>query len=155
MHATTRLMANTIERCRGKFKSFLDVGTGTGILSLIALKSQAQNVDALDVDRHVFKTTRENFANNLLKARAFIKSDIKGFKTGRKYDFVAANLITHELIKAKRKLAALVKPGGYLAVCGITINNLETLKEGFQKLPLRCIKIQKAEGWVALLYKRI
>ena len=50
LHETTRFMAGLIEACRGQFETCLDVGTGTGILSVIAYHCGAKTVDAVDID---------------------------------------------------------------------------------------------------------
>ncbi len=49
LHETTRFMAQFIEDKQGKFRSFLDIGTGTGILALVALKNGAEEVLAIDI----------------------------------------------------------------------------------------------------------
>jgi len=155
MHPTTKYMAQLIEQSRGCFGRFLDIGTGSGILSLVALKNGAVSVEAIDISRDAVEAANANFERNgfgKIKAR---KADIAGFKPGKSYDFVAANLITQDLIRLKKKLCRLVKKGRYLAVSGISINNLPILKKEFRTLPLKCIKIFKGEGWSAIKYKRL
>ena len=72
----------------------------------------------------------------------------------KKYDFVAANIITQDLIQMGSRLVKLVKPGKYLAVSGISLNSYSAFRKAFDKFPLHCLKIEKGEGWVALLYKK-
>src|SRR3989338_1278897 len=64
LHPTTKYMARIIERTRGRFKSFLDVGSGTGILSIIAAKCGAKIIDAVDICPEAVKVARGNFMEN-------------------------------------------------------------------------------------------
>jgi len=154
LHETTRFMAELVEQCQGKFSSFFDIGMGTGILAMVALNSGAKDVLAIDFDSDCVKAARENFKANEKNAN-IQKADIGEFKSKQTFDFVAANLITHDLIKFKKRLASFVGPKGFFAVSGISIENLNQIKQAFRSLPLRCLKIKKGKQWAALLYKRI
>jgi ribosomal protein L11 methyltransferase len=154
LHETTQFMARLIEMLRGKFNSCLDIGTGTGILALVALKNGAKEVHALDVDDMCVKAASANFKANDYSNRSIILQDISRLKTKHTYDLVCANLVTHDLVRMKDKIIACVKPGGWLAVSGISLENLPLLRRGFQDLPLRCVKISKGKKWTAVLFKR-
>ena len=81
-------------------------------------------------------------------------ADIHHYPSRKRYDLVAANLVTHNLIKAGRKLVSLVRPGKYLAVSGISLENISVLKKAFRKYPLRPLQIVKGKEWAAVLYKK-
>jgi len=154
LHETTRFMSGLIERCSGQFHSFFDIGTGTGILAIIALKCGAQEVKAVDISEDSVKVARLNFEENGCKVKDLKVANIQSFRERRQYDFVAANLVTHDLIQFGAKILGYVKPGKYLAVSGISIENFKMFKENFKKYPLRCMKIERGEKWVACLYRR-
>jgi len=154
LHETTRFMAELIEETSGKFGTFLDIGTGTGILSLVAFKNQAGDVTAVDIDRRCLSAAKNNVRENGYAFKEFFLTDIKHFPKKRQYDFVAANLITFELIRSKTKLVSLIKPGQYLAVSGIMQENFAALRKAFRPLPLRCLRIKTGKQWVAVLYKK-
>lgn len=155
LHETTRFVAQLIERCEGKFKSFLDVGTGTGILSIIARRCGAEQVDALDICADSIRLAKQNLAVNTCCFDYVAAIDFKRLKSRKKYDFVAANLVTHDLIAMRSKIVSKVKAGGYLAVSGISLDNLHELKKSFRISPLRCFRVLKGKTWSAILYKRI
>jgi len=155
LHPTTKAMANLIHDRQRHFDRFLDIGTGTGILSLVALVNGAQRVCAIDLDAEAIKAARKNIRDNGYIAQELLKVDLEAFAPGRTFDFVAANLITHELIKHKRVIVRLLKKGSYLAVSGISINNGPYFKREFRKLRLRRVKSIKDNGWCAFLYKKI
>ena len=151
MHETTQQIAQLIEDNRSRLNSFLDIGTGTGILSLVAIKHGAKDVIAIDISPLSIDAAKSNFKANDLKAR-FILSDVSRLSLKEEYGMVAANLITNDLLKYRRKILSLVKPGGLLLVSGISLDNLEEIKSGYKNLPLTCRKISKGKEWAAILY---
>jgi len=155
LHATTRFMAQLVERCRGRFRKFLDVGTGTGILAIIAAKCGADDITAIDLSPEAVKIARSNFIKNECAQVNVRVVDAYKIKYKKQYDFVCANIITYDLIQLAEKLIKLVKPGKYLAVSGISLNSYDVFRQAYRRYPLRCIKIEKGEGWIAILYKKI
>jgi ribosomal protein L11 methyltransferase len=153
LHETTRFMAQFIEDRRGNFKSFLDIGTGTGILALVALKYGAQKVQGIDIGALSVQAARDNMKANQLIFKV-LRADIKKYPSKEKYDFVAANLITEDLIEHAGKIISFVREDGLLAVSGISLDNLSKLRKVFSSLPLKCIKICKGKKWSGLLYQK-
>ena len=87
LHETTRFMAQLIEGNRGKFQSFLDIGTGTGILSLVALKNGAKHITAIDIDRHSVLVARSNMNVNRARFDALKAIDLLRFSSKRRFEF--------------------------------------------------------------------
>lgn len=154
LHETTRFMAQFVETLQGKFNNCLDVGTGTGILALVALKGGAAEACAIDLDEMCVKAASANFKANGYPDENIFNADLRAFKPGRQFDFVCANLVMHDLVKMKRKIVSFVEPGGWLAVSGVSLENLPFLRRGFENLPLRCVKIQKGTKWAAVLFRK-
>lgn len=154
LHETTRFMAQFIEMLKGKFDSCLDIGTGTGILALVALKGGAPDVHAIDLDDMCIKAASANFKVNGYSNKNIKLKNIFDFTAKEQFDFVCANLVTHDLVEMKNQILACVRPQGWLAVSGISLENLPLLRRGFSNLPLRCVKIKKGTKWAAVLFKR-
>lgn len=154
LHATTRFMAGFIERYTGRLPRFLDVGTGTGILAIIALQCGAEHVDAFDISADAVKVARENMVVNGFPDQKITLGNIFRWRKKRAYDYVAANLVTEDLVRCGTTLVGLVRPGGYLAVSGISWHNYAHFREVFRRFPLRCVKVEKGEGWTAILFKK-
>jgi ribosomal protein L11 methyltransferase len=154
LHETTQFMAQFIEDKKGKFNSFLDIGTGTGILALVALKGGAQQVMGIDIGALSVQASRDNMKVNHLNFEVR-KADIKKFHVKDKFDFVAANLVTDDLIEHAKKILSFVKVDGFLAVSGISLENLKRLRQAFMPLPLKCLKISKGKQWSGLLYQKM
>ena len=153
LHETTRFMAQFIEDQEGKFRSFLDIGTGTGILALVALKNGAEEVLGIDIGSLSVQAALDNMKAN----RSFFqvkKADIKSFRSKRTFDFVAANLVTEDLIGNAQKIISFVKEDGLLAVSGISLENLGKLRKAFSLMPLKCLKVSRGKQWSGILYQK-
>ena len=153
LHETTQFMAQFIEDSQGNFKSFLDIGTGTGILALVALKYGAREVQGIDIGPLSVQAARDNMQVNKLYFTVK-KADIKKYRCRQKFDFVAANLVTQDLIEHADKIVSFVKENGLLAVSGISLDNLSKLRKSFSTLPLKCLKISKGKQWSGLLFQK-
>ena len=154
LHETTRFMAQLIDESRDQFDSFLDIGTGTGLLSLVAYRCGARDVCAIDIDPESIRVAHRNVEANGYRLPDARVVDFKKFKSKKYFDFVAANLVTHDLIAMRRKITSRVKPGKYLAVSGISLPNLRKLRKAFRDMPLRCCRVLKGKEWAAVLYQR-
>lgn len=155
LHETTRFAAQLIEKYSQQFETFLDIGTGTGLLAIIAQRCGARELWAVDIDECSIRTARKNCARNGVEIDWCKDMDFRKFRHKKQFDFVAANIITDELIDLKEKILRVVSPGGYLAVSGISLGNLSRFKKAFKSDQLRCLRILKGKKWVAILYKKL
>lgn len=155
LHETTRFMAGMIESCSGQFSSFLDVGTGSGLLAMVAFYCEARQVDILDIDEQCLATAEQNLTGNGLAARQVYRCDFSEFPARKKYDFIAANLFSHDLISLRKKLWQHVNTRKYLAISGISLKNLSDVRQAFATLPLKCRKVRRGRKWAAILYQKI
>ena len=115
-HETTRGMMELMTKLDFTDKSVLDMGCGTGILGIYALKSKALAVDFIDNDKHCYENTIENIQKNqLANQRVFLTDRLDN---GKKYDYILANIhkniILNQLADYKRHL----KPNGRLLISG-------------------------------------
>lgn len=151
LHETTRFTARIIEGLEGKFGSFLDVGTGSGILAIVALRSKATSCLGLDIDPDAVKVARQNLKVNGLKC-PLKACDVKDFKPAKPFDLVAANLVSHDLIEYRDRIISLVKPGGYLVISGISLANIPRVRKAFAQIGLAPRKLIKGREWSAMLF---
>ncbi len=154
-HETTRFMIRLLESLQGKFAHFMDAGTGTGILAVAAWRLGAKTILGIDIEGHAVITARENLRLNGCEHAKFQRVSLGQLKTQEHFDLVAANLMTNVLIRDRLILSRLVRKGGYLAVSGISLPHFEAFKKAFAQPRLRCRRILKGKGWVALLYQCI
>ena len=155
LHETTKFTAQIIEGLAGKFYSFLDVGTGSGILAIVAHKLGAKKVRAFDIDPSAVEVARANLKANRLPVKDVVTFDINERVNGCSYDLVAANLVTQDLISFKHRIVSCVAAGGYLVVSGISLANLSLFERDFKDPLLKVLKVVKGKEWAALLFQKI
>jgi ribosomal protein L11 methyltransferase len=154
LHETTRFSAQFIDFLGGRFTSFLDVGTGSGILTIVARKLGVKDVAAIDIDPESVKVARENLQANRLPESGVLLADIANFNPQRTFGLVAANLVTWDLVSFRNKILPLIKPGGYLVVSGISLKNLLFFREYFRTTKLKQLKLKKGREWAAFLFQK-
>lgn len=130
-------------------KSFLDVGSGTGVLSISASFLGAETIVALDVDPIAIEETRRNAERNGVSEKLNIIYDSIGGAKGE-FDFVVANLGNTQILNLEVGLKSKIKINGYLLLSGIWYNNQKkNVLNAFSELSL--IKEFSDGGWIALL----
>ncbi|HOW88287.1 MAG TPA: 50S ribosomal protein L11 methyltransferase [Candidatus Omnitrophota bacterium] len=152
-HETTRLMIRLLESIEGKFHDFLDIGTGTGILSIAASKLGASRVVGFDNDKPSTLVAGKNFALNRCENGRFFCAQLKSVKIPGRFEAVGANLLSKTLLQYRARIAGFARRGGYLLVSGIGIGSLEAFRKRFSNTHFKCLKILRGRGWAAALYK--
>ncbi len=152
-HETTRLMTRLLESLTGKIGSFLDMGCGTGILSVVASKLGATEIVGFDNDRPSAIVAAKNFKENGCRGGTFFCAQLKSLKTRGRFDTVGANLLSRTLLEYRDRIVSRVKPGGFLLVSGIALQNFQAFKRGFSGAGLVCLKILRGYRWVGVLYR--
>jgi ribosomal protein L11 methyltransferase len=129
----------TGSRRSGTARSFLDIGTGSGILALAAVKLGYAPVHAFDFDPQCVRVARANARFNRVQSRLRItRADLTTLPlhSSRRYDLVCANLLANLLIAERDRICARVKPKGILVIAGI-------LQREFAEVQ----KVYEAGGW--------
>ncbi len=156
LHETTRLVIRAMEKCSVSGKTFLDIGTGTGILSITAAKLGAAEICAFDSDPQSVRVAKNNFKLNRCINGRFLRADLTRFPVRRCFDLVAANLLSRTLTDNRRKILSAVKPGGTLLVSGIHRINLRGFLAFFPaSSAFAGRKIFNGRSWSAILWKRL
>jgi len=154
-HPTTILCIQALEeRLKKRRLSVLDVGTGSGILSIIAGKLGAKEVWGIDIDGVALENARENVEKNHV-------SDIINLRKGsigsvqKKFDIIIANIDLKSLRRMRMPLLNHLKNRGFLILSGILEKEKERLRECYLKTErLRWIKVTQEGEWACLTFKR-
>ena len=157
LHPTTALVARALESLAAEVfartdrpSTMLDVGTGSGILALIALLLGAARTRAIDTDPDAVALTIENARRNGLADRLDADVTPVGSLT-ETYDLVAANIEATVLIDLAAALTSRARPGGYLVLSGILNERAADVRAAFAHLHLAS---SSAEGeWTALVFR--
>lgn len=150
-HETTRLCIEAIEeiaRTRD-VRSMLDVGCGSGILSISALKLGVRDVTGFDTDPIAIKESRKNAGKNgVLDKINFFCGYIQSAKG--QYDLIVANVYIESILLMKDEFRTRLSPGGRLIVSGIQYKRRDEAVRGLKEAGLLLNKELGEADWVAL-----
>jgi ribosomal protein L11 methyltransferase len=154
-HATTILSISALEgRIKKKGLSVLDVGTGSGILSIVAAKLGAREVWGIDIDRVAVENARENVEKNHV-------SDVVKIRRGgmgsfhKKFDIIVANIDLKSLRRIRRPLLNRLKDKGLLILSGILVEEKERIRLHYLETGhLGWIKATEEKEWACLIFKK-
>jgi ribosomal protein L11 methyltransferase len=151
-HPTTAFCLGELVRC-GKIKtrrSFLDIGTGSGILAIAAAKLGYAPVHAFDFDPEAVRIARANArANGVHKKLRITRGDVAKLPIlpARQYDLICANLISTLLIAERRRMVNRLRPGGTLVLAGILKSEFSKVQRIFEKLGLKLAVKDSRNEW--------
>lgn len=154
-HPTTRLCAEfmtTAHNNGSRWDRALDLGTGTGVLSLLAIKIGCSHVDATEIDPIAMHDARENAVLNGC-SHCLQVHHADGFSSAHNYDVVTANLRYPTLISLEDSIHRWTAPGGDLVLSGIKSGEEGRVIEAYAShFDLKAEKTR--QGWVGLHMKK-
>ena len=151
-HPTTSFCLHEIVRClkNGTRVSFLDIGTGSGILAISAAKLGYAPVHAFDFDPEAVRVARENANKNAVDSQVKLtRGDITTLplKSARQYDLICANLISNLLVSERRRIVSRLKPGGTLVLAGILAVEFAEVERAFADAGLKLVTSRGENEW--------
>jgi ribosomal protein L11 methyltransferase len=154
-HATTILCIQALEeRLKKRGRSVLDVGTGSGILSIIAARLGAKEVWGIDIDGVALGNARENVEKNQVSDIVRIRKGSIG-SLQKKFDVIVANIDLRSLRRMRRPLVGRLKNQGFLILSGILEEEEERIRLQYLETGLlRWIKTSQEGEWVCLTFKK-
>lgn len=153
-HATTSMCIRQLEKLVKPGMTVFDVGTGSGILSIISAKLGAKNIQAVDYDDSVLKIVKENLEqNNVEDIISVAQSDLMQNVHG-KAELVIANIIADIIIRLFDQLDEHLKQGGTLLTSGIIEDRIEDVLAAAEKHGYGVVERLENKGWVCITFKR-
>ncbi len=159
-HPSTQLCLEMVERHTRPGGAVIDVGCGSGILSIAALRLGASHALGVDVDRASIAATRENAVRNgvagaLECGLGSVTEVLEGRFSIREAPLVLANILAPVIVRLfEEGLANLVQPGGVLALAGILEEQARGILEAAEGKGLRLLETRCSGDWVALACNR-
>ncbi len=151
LHPTTRMCAEFISKYVKAGVNLLDVGTGTGILAILAKKLGAEHVVAVDCDETALEIAKENALKNEVDIE-IVKSDLLSEVTGE-FDIVVANIVPNVLLKLSEEVERVMKPDGVLILSGLDVQSEVNVLRSYTRLSFEILD-RKVEGdWVSLVLR--
>ena len=152
LHPTTRTCLKFLDKVSREHPgtTCLDVGCGSGILSIAAAKLGFVKTVAVDCDPLAVRTTEENVARNGVDALVECRqADLKSWSLTERFDVVAANLFANVLVEGASRLAGCSsrKPGGRVILSGIRSDQYDSVKRAYRKVGLQEADSETDEGW--------
>jgi ribosomal protein L11 methylase PrmA len=140
-------------RCCLKPPSFLDLGTGSGILAIAAAKLGYSPVVAMDFDPEAVRVARANACANQVEPeiqilhRDVLELPIRPGQRGQGYDLVCANLISDLLVGERRRILGQLKRTGTLVLAGILKTEFAAVKSAYKALGLSLVSRREEKEW--------
>ena len=163
MHETTQLCIRGIRKYMNAGDRVLDVGTGSGILAICALKLGAAEAFGTDLDDNAIQAVHENMKANQIPESRFpvvcgnliddpAVKDLAGYE---KYEIVVANILADVIIPLQAVIAPHLKKGGIFITSGIIDMKEEAVKEAFAANPdLEVLEVARQGEWVSVVARK-
>ncbi len=161
-HETTQLCIRQLRKYLKPKSLVLDVGCGSGILSIVAMKLGAGSITGTDVDPVCMEAVRENFkVNGLLgqEEHFYVGNLIEDAglqeRVGREcYDIVVANILADIIIPLTPVIPDRMKPGGIYITSGIIDFKEKSVAEAIEKAGLEILEVTRQNEWVSITARK-
>ncbi len=157
-HETTQLCMELIEKYTENGQRVLDIGCGSGILSIAALLLGAEDADAVDIDPNAIQIAYENSDRNAIdRARYHVRAGniledaaLHQAYSGKRYDMVVANIVADVIIALTKQVPDYIRDDGVFLASGIITERREDVLAALQAGGFRVLDIVEKRGWVAI-----
>lgn len=158
-HYTTQLCIEAIEKYIKPGDKMLDLGCGSGILSIISLMLGASEAVAVDIDPNAADTAYENADMNnidkshykVLTGNVVTDPDIQAEISKNRYEVVAANIVADVIIGLAPKAREYMKEGGVFITSGIISDREEDVKNALSENGFEIVSVQRRKDWVSIV----
>lgn len=162
MHETTQLCIRQLKKHITPQTELLDVGTGSGILSIISLMYGIKHAVGTDLDPCAVEAVRDNMEVNNIPTESFemmigniITDKAVQDKVGyEKYDIVVANILADVLVPLTPVIVNQLKPGGIYITSGIINDKEQTVKDAIEAAGLKVLEVTYQGEWVSVTARK-
>lgn len=152
-HETTRMCAKALDKLVNKDDFVIDVGCGSGILSVIAAKLGARHVEAMDIDPVAARTANENCAINHVQDRVHVFTGVLSDLEAQKADIVVANIIADVIVDLSGMIKSYMRRDGYFVTSGIIKERRDEVIEAYKNKGFTLQEIFEDGEWVGIVFK--
>lgn len=155
-HPTTVMCIQALERTVRPGDRVIDVGTGSGVLSIAAAMLRAEDVRAFDLDEVAVTQAKLNIKLNKVHKKVNVSQNnlLDGVEEGSA-DVIVANILAEVILRFTDDAARIVKPGGYFITSGIIQQKKDQVKEALVSSGFEITETILMEDWVAIISKRV
>ncbi|WP_047416105.1 50S ribosomal protein L11 methyltransferase [Cellulophaga sp. Hel_I_12] len=152
-HETTHMMLQHILDTDFKNKSVLDMGSGTGVLAILAAMKGATEVDAIDIDNWCYLNAQENVERNNCTHINVMEGDAS-LLGDKSYAIIIANINRNILLADISTYVQCLQPGGILFLSGFYTEDLPIITEKCNEVGLKFDSNLERNNWVAAVYRK-
>lgn len=154
-HPTTKLCLETLEQYIDKNSTVLDIGCGSGILSIAALLLGAKSAFGVDIDKLAVKTAIENAKENGFEAPVFdaVNGNLSD-KVSGKYNVIVANIVADIIMQFNEEVGEFLEDGGIYITGGIIDIRKDEVVHSFEQNGFEIIANYEEKGWNVFVCKR-
>jgi len=150
-HETTHMMIEHILASNFMNKSVLDMGCGTGVLAILAMKKGAPSVEAIDIDNWCYLNSLENISRNDCDLITVLEGDAS-LLDGKQFDVIIANINRNILLNDLSTYVACLNENASLFLSGFYDSDCALIEASCQNLGLKLEKKRTRNNWVALKF---
>ena len=137
----------------------LDIGTGSGVLAIAAVKAGAKRAWGTEIDADSVRVANENAAKNHV-AKAFRTFETGGgvnttIRKDAPYDLVFANILFRPLVGLSQSIHALTAPGGHIILSGLLTPQEPLVRAAYQGRGLSLVHRVRKDGWSSLVFRKV
>ena len=151
-HATTYLMLSYLDEEPLAGRRVLDMGSGTGVLAILAAKKGAAYVEAIDVDEWAYRNAQENFERNGVSVTPLL-GDASILTADKHFDVVLANINRNILLRDMEAYVRVLNPGGTLLISGFYEHDIPSLRQQAEALGLTFVDNKLRNDWAAVRFQ--
>ncbi|MBT2616843.1 MULTISPECIES: 50S ribosomal protein L11 methyltransferase [unclassified Bacillus (in: firmicutes)] len=153
-HPTTVMCIQALERTVTPGDLVVDVGTGSGVLSIAAALLDAKRIQSLDLDEVAVQSARQNVEINNVQDKVSVSQGNLLDGVNEQADIVVANILAEVIMRFTDDVAKVVKPGGYFIASGIIQTKKQDVKDAIIASGFTVEETILMEDWVAIIAKR-
>lgn len=153
-HPTTVMCLQALEKTVQPKCSLIDVGTGSGVLSIGAAKLGATSIHALDLDEVAVKSAKENIALNKVEDVVQVTHGNLLDNVKEQTDIVVANILAEIIMTFTNDAYSIVKDGGLFITSGIIAAKKEDVRSSLQQAGFEIDEIMMMEDWVTIISRK-
>ena len=152
-HETTSLCLETLDSMVKGGERVLDIGTGSGILAIAALKLGAAEAEGVDIDPMCVRTAGENAERNGVDEHFTVLVGDLSDKASGKYNIITANIVAAAILSLAPHVPVLMAPGARFIASGIIDTRKDEVLAGLRAAELEPVEIKEKRGWVCVICK--
>jgi len=153
-HPTTILCLRALEKYLQPGDRVYDVGTGTAILSIAAVKLGADHVLAMDLDEVAVRSAEANIELNGVHERITVRQNNLLDGVDEQVDLVVANILAEVIVRFTDDVYRVLKPGGVFIASGIIAAREADVKAAMEASGLELVETIFIDDWVAIVAKK-